>query len=92
MSSVGIFVRPIIEAFHPHVVVDGARRTPLPHFAPTGSDAIMSFQTTSRTAGSNWFGHPSCRSQFASNACRDCVLNTTPALGSAGGAAAAPRL
>src|SRR6185369_13422019 len=37
--SVGILVLPIIASFHPHVVVDGARRTPVPHFAPTGSDA-----------------------------------------------------
>ena len=49
---------PIIALFHPHVVVDGARRTPLPHVAPTGSDASMSAQTTSRTFGSNWFSQP----------------------------------
>src|SRR5688572_5799021 len=49
---VGVFMADSIVAFHPHVVVDGARRTPLPHLAPTGSDLIISAHTTSRTAGS----------------------------------------
>ncbi len=53
MISAGIFVAAAIAVFQPHVVVDGARRTPVPHVAPTGSDAIRSDQTASRTDGSN---------------------------------------
>ena len=79
-------------AFQPQLVVDGARRTPVPHLAPTGSDASISFHTVSRTAGSTWFGQPTCRSQLASNSVRDCVLNTVPGFGSGGGSAGASRL
>src|SRR5262245_21860782 len=72
--NVGVFMPPIMALLKPHVVVEGARRTPVPHLAPAGSDAIMSAHTTSRTLGSNWFSQPTWRSQFASNSLRDCVL------------------
>ncbi len=42
----------------PQVVTCGARRTPLPQVAPTGSDSIIDDQTASLTAGSYWSGHP----------------------------------
>src|SRR4030095_15732223 len=90
MISVGALRLPIIDWLNPQVVVEGARRTPVPHFAPTGSDSSNSFHTASRTAGSNCASQPSCRSQLASNSLRDCVLKTVPGFGNGGGAAAPP--
>ena len=89
---VGIFVPPIIAAFQPQVVVDGARRTPVPQVAPTGSEASISLHTASRTAGSYCSAQPTWRSQLAMNSLRDCVLKTAPGFGSAGGAAGEVRL
>ena len=48
--NVGVWVFPTIAAFHPHVVVCGARRTPVPHVAPTGSDASICAHTVSLVA------------------------------------------
>ena len=53
----GVRVPPIIDAFQPQVVVTGARRTPVPQVAPTGSESISSDQTTSGTAGSTCVAH-----------------------------------
>src|SRR5262252_6224430 len=91
-SNVGMSVFPANAGVQPHTVVCGARRTPGPHVAPTGSDASISDHTASLTAGSYWAGQPTCRSQFALNSSRDCVLNAAPAAGAAGGAAGALRL
>ena len=73
----------------PTMVVCGARRTPGPQVAPTGSEASISDQTTSlhrRIVPAS--AQPIWRSQLASNSARDWVLNGTPAAGSfAGGPA-----
>src|SRR4051812_15993724 len=45
--SVGVWLLPTIDAFHPQLWVSGARRTPVPHVAPTGSDASICAQMTS---------------------------------------------
>ena len=78
MIMVGILVPPIAAAFQPKVVVEGARRTPVPHEAPTGSEASISAHTASRTAGWYWSAQPTWRSQLAMNSLRDCVLKTRP--------------
>src|SRR5262249_29439401 len=90
--SVGVCIFPTVAAFQPHGAVCGARRTPGPHVAQTGSDASISDQTASLTAGSYCDGQPTWRSQFAVNSSRDCVLNAAPEAGVAGAAAAPPRL
>src|SRR6185436_15289037 len=88
--SVGVWVLVTTAAFHPHVVVCGARRTPGPHVEPTGSDASIADHTLSAAALSYWAAHPTCRSQFASNSARDCVLKTTPSAGALAGASPLP--
>src|SRR5205085_12132594 len=50
--SVGVSVFATAAWFHPHVVVCGARRTPVPHVAPTGSDANICDQILCAVAGS----------------------------------------
>src|SRR4029079_634410 len=61
----------------PQTVVFGARRTPWPQLAPTGSDASIASHTTSAAACSYCFGHPRSRSA----ACRSVlVLLRAPAL------------
>src|SRR5688572_23670981 len=90
--SVGVIDLPTVAVSQPHVVVCGARRTPGPQVAPTGSDASISDHTLSAAPGSTWFGHITCRLQFASKSARDWVLNAAPAAGTcAGGAAEPPR-
>src|SRR5688572_6070255 len=68
--------------FHPHTVVPGARRTPWPQVAPTGSDSSIFDHIVSLTAGSYWSAHPTCRSQFAVKSSRDCLFMATPSAGS----------
>src|SRR5262245_29564171 len=65
----------------PHTVVFGARRTPGPQLAPTGSDASIASHTESAAACSYCLGQPTCRFQLAVNSACDCVLNVTPAAG-----------
>jgi len=60
--SVGICVFPTIAVVQPQFVTWGARRTPLPHVAPTGSDSSICDQTDSRASGSYCAGQPTCRS------------------------------
>jgi len=45
--NVGTSIFAATAEFHPHVVVEGARRTPDPHVAPTGSDSNIFDQTVS---------------------------------------------
>src|SRR4029453_11531219 len=86
--SVGVIVLATVAWFQPHVVVCGARRTPGPHVAPTGSDSSISPQTTSGTEGSTCVAHGVCGAQSASRSARDCVLNAAPSAGTfAGGVA-----
>ena len=44
-SSIGVLCRETSDRFQPHVVTLGARRTPVPHVAPTGSDSSIAVQT-----------------------------------------------
>src|SRR6266849_4818668 len=91
--SVGIFVLPATAEFQPQFVTCGARRTPLPHVAPTGSDSIIADHTESLAAGSYWSGHPTWRFQFSVNSSCDCVFMAAPFAGTcAGGSPAALRL
>src|SRR5258705_8284856 len=71
--------------------VSGARRTPGPHVAPTGSDASISVHTAFDAARSYCSAHPTLRSQFASKSWRDWVFIGTPSasVGSAAFARAA---
>src|SRR5687768_1725221 len=86
--NVGVCVLVTTAAFQPQVVVCGARRTPGPHVAPTGSDASIVDQTLSLTSFSYCAGQATWRSQLASNSARDCVLKTTPSAGTLAGASA----
>src|ERR1700730_14352504 len=72
--SIGSCVLATISAFQPQVVTKGARRTPGPHVAPTGSDFIISDHTLSLAAGSYWSCQPTWPSQFAVNSSCDCVF------------------
>src|SRR5438445_12794722 len=91
--NVGILVCAATGEVQPQVVTCGARRTPLPQVAPTGSDSIIADQMALLAAGSYWPGQPTWRSQFAVNSSCDCVFMAAPLAGScAGGSAAAPRL
>src|SRR5687767_5737581 len=86
--SVGVCILATTDWFQPHVVVCGARRTPRPHAAPTGSESSISDQTTFATAGSVCVAHCVCRAHNASRSARDCVLNAAPSAGTfAGGVA-----
>src|SRR6516165_7551329 len=89
----GIIILAADAVAHPQVVVPGARRTPVPQVAPTGSDASIADQTASWTARSYWSGQPTCRSQLAVNSSPDCVFMAAPAAGTcSGGSARAARL
>src|SRR5688572_31274145 len=91
--SVGVVAFATAAAFHPHVVVLGARRTPGPQVAPTGSDFIISDQRTSRMPGSTWSAQPVWRCHNASSSARDCVSNAAPSAGTfAGEVEALPRV
>src|SRR5579863_7918242 len=50
--NVGACIFPTTEPFQPQVGTDGARRTPVPQVAPTGSASTILDQTASLTAGS----------------------------------------
>src|SRR5580700_3833186 len=91
--KVGICILPTAAVVHPQLVTNGARRTPGPQVAPTGSEAIISDHTLSRAAGSYCSGQPTWRSQFAVNSTFDWLLMAAPSRGSCDGASAAvPRL
>src|SRR4051812_35008384 len=91
--SVGIVVLLTTSLVQPQLVVTGARRTPGPQVAPTGSDASMFLHTDCDAPRSYWSGQPTWRSQLASNSARDCVFMATPFSGmSPGGFADASRL
>src|SRR5579863_1723207 len=90
---VGICILATTAVVHPQVVTCGARRTPVPQVAPTGSECIISDQTESRAPASYCPGHPAWRSQLAMNSSRDCVFMAAPLAGTcAGGSAFAARL
>src|SRR5262249_52451609 len=74
----------------PHVGTEGARRTPGPHFAPTGSEASISDHTAALAPGSYWSGQPTWRSQFAVKSARDWAVIGPALAGSGLGAAASP--
>src|SRR6202030_1276593 len=61
---VGICILATTAVVHPQLVTCGARRTPVPQVAPTGSEAIISDQTELRSPASYWSGQPTCRSQL----------------------------
>src|ERR1700690_40894 len=50
--NVGVCILATTELFQPHVGTDGARRTPVPHVAPTGWDSTSFDQTASLATGS----------------------------------------
>ena len=51
--SVGVCILATTDPFQPQVGTEGARRTPHPHVAPSGSDLTMWDQTDSLVAG--WY-------------------------------------
>src|SRR5215471_8059775 len=91
--STGTLIFSTVVLPKPQTVVFGARRTPCPHVAPTGSDASIAPQTASLAAESYWLAQPTCRSQFATKSACDCALNAGPFAGfGIGGCAVSARL
>jgi hypothetical protein len=73
----------------PQVGTDGARRTPGPHFAPTGSDSSISSKMSRAAAASYWPGQPTWRSQLAMKSERDCTVTEPSMRGSGFGSSSA---
>src|SRR6478752_1581085 len=91
--STGTLIFSTVDLPKPQTVVLGARRTPCPQVAPTGSEASIAPQTASLAACSYWFSQPTCRFQPATKSRCDCALNAEPFAGfGIGGCAVSARL